>query len=154
MNGSDNQDINSTTYGTTTVTEKKCTKCEQVKPSSAFSPNRAVRSGLQSWCRDCNNTRRRRDTRLNTKANRKEYLEVRAVMAAYDRVLTDQGAMLPHVTLRALEVFGEKLQAYLESVRAISSPWWYSIEREFNNKVFISKNEVHTINKGNENESN
>lgn len=38
-------------------TEKQCTKCEQIKPSSAFATNGLNKDGLQYWCRECTNQR-------------------------------------------------------------------------------------------------
>jgi HNH endonuclease len=35
------------------VTEKRCTNCDVVKPAAAFSRNRANRDGLFSWCKEC-----------------------------------------------------------------------------------------------------
>lgn len=35
---------------------RECSKCRAYKPPEAFSPDRRVRSGKQSRCRDCRNT--------------------------------------------------------------------------------------------------
>lgn len=35
------------------MTEKKCTKCEEVRPLSAFSSNRKSKDGLQHECKPC-----------------------------------------------------------------------------------------------------
>lgn len=39
--------------------QKHCTRCQMLKATSEFSVNRAVKSGLQSWCRYCVNVRNR-----------------------------------------------------------------------------------------------
>jgi len=36
---------------------KRCTKCGETKPASAFRPRPALKSGLTSWCRKCTNAR-------------------------------------------------------------------------------------------------
>ncbi len=35
------------------MTEKRCSKCKQVKPTDGFCSHRGTRSGLNSWCRQC-----------------------------------------------------------------------------------------------------
>lgn len=37
------------------ITHKICTKCKVDKPTSAFSPRKRVKSGLNSHCKDCAN---------------------------------------------------------------------------------------------------
>jgi hypothetical protein len=39
--------------------EKVCPRCEQLLPAAAFTPNRTAKSGLNSWCRECERVRRR-----------------------------------------------------------------------------------------------
>ena len=34
---------------------KTCTKCNQIKPLSDFPPNKNMKKGVGSWCRDCIN---------------------------------------------------------------------------------------------------
>ncbi len=33
--------------------EKQCKRCDEVKPAEAFCPERRMRDGLRSWCRQC-----------------------------------------------------------------------------------------------------
>ncbi len=42
------------------VTEKLCSKCQQVKPAPEFSPAKANRSGLASMCKECHRVISRR----------------------------------------------------------------------------------------------
>lgn len=37
-----------------TPDQKKCGRCENIKPSAEFMTNKKVPSGLSSWCRQCN----------------------------------------------------------------------------------------------------
>lgn len=40
-------------------TEKRCVHCEQWQPLEAFRPNPRMRSGLNSWCKECQKERNR-----------------------------------------------------------------------------------------------
>ena len=51
-------------------TEAYCTHCNQWKPLAAFSPNRKLRTGLQSWCRMCQTEATRQ-----WRASNREYME-------------------------------------------------------------------------------
>lgn len=37
------------------VETKACTKCGEAKPRSGFHPDKTKKSGLRSWCRECQN---------------------------------------------------------------------------------------------------
>lgn len=43
--------------------QKECTKCKQIKPVGAFSPNPRMKSGYASWCRECVNRKIRENYR-------------------------------------------------------------------------------------------
>jgi len=55
--------------------EKICTKCEEVLPATTeyFSPNKRLRSGLNSWCRACRNAKIKEYHK--TEAGKKQVLE-------------------------------------------------------------------------------
>jgi hypothetical protein len=36
---------------------KKCPKCGEVKPASGFGKDLGVKTGLRSWCKDCDSAR-------------------------------------------------------------------------------------------------
>ena len=35
------------------MTEKRCSKCRRILPTSEFGVNTTIKSGLHSWCREC-----------------------------------------------------------------------------------------------------
>lgn len=57
------------------LTEKRCPKCETVKPASAFHANPARRTGLSSWCKGCSSTHYYQTDRY--RARRREYNNAR-----------------------------------------------------------------------------
>ncbi len=46
---------------------KQCIKCKKIKPTEGFYPNRSVKSGLQSWCKECHKLRTREWRKLKFK---------------------------------------------------------------------------------------
>ena len=38
-----------------TAKTKACSKCGETKPASGFHPDKTKKSGLRSWCRECQN---------------------------------------------------------------------------------------------------
>ena len=53
---------------------KKCAKCEQVKPAENFYVDRFKKSGLSSYCKICNRTKRNL-TYVKNKINDKQYFK-------------------------------------------------------------------------------
>jgi 5-methylcytosine-specific restriction endonuclease McrA len=69
--------------------EKPCSKCKEVKPLSAFPPNKAMKDGHDSWCKECrrvaykayrdNNVEKRRAVFKKWYENNREYNYERSV---------------------------------------------------------------------------
>lgn len=47
------------------VTEKLCTKCKEIKSRDEFYPRRDTKSGISSWCKDCDNKKNKRYSNLH-----------------------------------------------------------------------------------------
>jgi hypothetical protein len=75
-------------------TEAFCTNCDQWKPLDAFSPNRHLRTGLQSWCRECQ-CKATRDWRSRNPQYEAAYNAKRR-LGARERECVDCGALFQY----------------------------------------------------------
>jgi hypothetical protein len=51
------------------ITEKKCTKCGEIKPIGKFTRKRQMKSGYHNWCKDCTRNMVRQSAKKKTNEN-------------------------------------------------------------------------------------
>lgn len=69
-----------------TLTEAECTKCKRLLPHEAFGPHKHVRSGLDSWCKECTSTARKAHAKANPHKSRERWIKWRD--RNHERLLT------------------------------------------------------------------
>ena len=89
-------------------TQLECTNCRRMLPHEAFTKNAGTKCGRNSWCRSCDNTRKR-DTRLlhverERKRTRKWYEQNR------DRQLIKEKEYLARLRSEVLAAYGGKCE--------------------------------------------
>jgi hypothetical protein len=94
-----------------TPRSKACTKCGETKPRSGFHPDRTKKSGLRSWCRECQNAATAAYGKAHPEGNN------RRTRAAFER---SQARSIAHAANNGKEWTGPELELVADLSRSQS----------------------------------